>query len=658
MAELFEVADRFRSQLLAGDAQAQRRLVAAYVRARADAERELNRLLRIAEQRRAQGQAVSRGWLYREARLGDLLAQFDQALDRFGPAAAELITKQQRDAAAKARGDALKLVDAALGRTAPTEAKTAVLARFERAPEEAIQALVGFLADGTPLAAVFRRIGGSASGDLQAYLVSAFARGRNPLVIARESRHLLDAPLWQAQRLARTETLRAYRESTRHDLEANPDVVEGWVWHAKLDARTCPACWAMHGTRHGPDERLDGHPNCRCAMLPRTRSWAELGFPDMPDDRAPIERGTDAFLEQPEHVQRAVLGPAGFRAFQRGEVKLVDFLARRDSPTWGTMRYARSLRAIKGGYGGQWLGEKAQGVYKPAPAPQATVAAQTQKQATQAANAEQRAEALRQAILAEANRLKAEALAALDRIKAINDEIDRIQAVQYDTDEAEQRATDRVRELQNERRPLYGVADQVRARQIAEAHRLLLGDDRANFTVNKQLRFVGDDRQKLEAGLEFFRRLVGPGSSLEGNTIRFGRVTKAMKTRSHYLHTRPFSTINLEKGERARTTVHELGHWLEYETPGLQKEAGEFVRRRTAGEQERKLSEITGSKAYADHETAKPDRFYSPYVGKVYPDGATEVVSMGLDKLYWGPHELAEEDPEYFDWLLIHALKR
>lgn len=52
-------------------------------------------------------------------------------------------------------------------------------------------------------------------------------------------------------------------------------------------------------------------------------------------------------------------------------------------------------------------------------------------------------------------------------------------------------------------------------------------------------------------------------------------------------------------------------------------------------------------------EIAKPDHFYSPYVGKIYPgDRYTEMLSMGLERLYNNAALFAREDPEYFNLIL------
>jgi len=104
-----------------------------------------------------------------------------------------------------------------------------------------------------------------------------------------------------------------------------------------------------------------------------------------------------------------------------------------------------------------------------------------------------------------------------------------------------------------------------------------------------------------------------------------------------------------------QTGVHEMGHWLEYKVPGLQKEATDFLNRRTAGEFAQKLKKLTG-KNYKSSEVAKPDKFTNPYIGKIYPHGATEIISMGMEQLYHNPAGFAKDDPDYFKFMysVIH----
>jgi len=107
------------------------------------------------------------------------------------------------------------------------------------------------------------------------------------------------------------------------------------------------------------------------------------------------------------------------------------------------------------------------------------------------------------------------------------------------------------------------------------------------------------------------------------------------------------------------TTVHELGHTLEYETPAIARSRREFYDERTRGEQERKLRDVTKNRGYEDHEMTRADDFTHAYMGKDYgahlkgtsEDRHSEMVSMGLQMLHENPIKLARQDPEYFDWI-------
>src|SRR5690606_4098607 len=112
--------------------------------------------------------------------------------------------------------------------------------------------------------------------------------------------------------------------------------------------RTCPVCIAMHGTFHTLDETMDSHPACRCAMIPWTRSWEELGFPGIPDRRTRVEPGVEWFARQDAATQRRILGPAKYAAYQAGDLELMDLVGVKTHPRWGRTRFERSLRSILG----------------------------------------------------------------------------------------------------------------------------------------------------------------------------------------------------------------------------------------------------------------------------------------------------------------------
>src|SRR5690606_5660854 len=102
-------------------------------------------------------------------------------------------------------------------------------------------------------------------------------------------------------------------------------LVTAWIWHAAVSERTCAACWALHGQEFPLEEKMGAHPACRCTMVPKTKTWREMGYQIDGDEVVP--QGEDLFAQQSESTQRAVLGNKNYERYQRGEVKLSDFVA-------------------------------------------------------------------------------------------------------------------------------------------------------------------------------------------------------------------------------------------------------------------------------------------------------------------------------------------
>ena len=83
-------------------------------------------------------------------------------------------------------------------------------------------------------------------------------------------------------------------------------------------------------------------------MVPVTKTWRELGFENVPETRREVPKDPDLFDKLSDAGKEKILGKAAFQAYKAGAVKLEDFVGRKRSREWGTMRYARSLRDIMG----------------------------------------------------------------------------------------------------------------------------------------------------------------------------------------------------------------------------------------------------------------------------------------------------------------------
>ena len=173
-----------------------------------------------------------------------------------------------------------------------------------------------------------------ASEAMRRRLIQGVAAGRNPRETARlmvaDVEGTFDGGLARALNISRTETIDAYRAGAKAHHEANADVLRGWVWLANLSERTCPSCVAMHGSEHDLDEPgpLD-HPQGRCSRMPLVKP--EL-VPNAP--KPTVESGPEWLARQPEGVQRSVLGPRRFEAWQDGGYPVSRWTVRRESPHW------------------------------------------------------------------------------------------------------------------------------------------------------------------------------------------------------------------------------------------------------------------------------------------------------------------------------------
>lgn len=105
--------------------------------------------------------------------------------------------------------------------------------------------------------------------------------------------------------------------------------------------------------------------------------------------------------------------------------------------------------------------------------------------------------------------------------------------------------------------------------------------------------------------------------------------------------------------------VHEISHHLETENPAIYQACKDFRKNRTQGESLQKLSVLTGNPDYADHEEAYEDEWVKRgghhYMGKSYArwgGQATEILTMGMERLFSSPVEFLKNDPEYFRFLI------
>ena len=318
MAEIYDKMESFKAALLKRERAASSRLVRAYGQSW---QRLAKLLLQVTDrigEAQAQGLDISPAWLYQQERYARLMTELEREIRKFAATAERAVVQEQQAAVKAALRDSTALVKAS--------AAPEISASFVSLNAAAVESAVGFLADGSPLSRLLDEVPRETGRRVREALTEAVALGYNPRKTAARVRREAGMALTRALRIARTETLRAYREAAHANYKANDDIIQGWYWAASLSRRTCAACIALHGTFHPLEERMASHVQCRCTAIP-----ALTGRP------SPIaESGEAWFGKQPEATQRAILGTnAGYEALKGGDLRLRDFVGEKRNLLWG-----------------------------------------------------------------------------------------------------------------------------------------------------------------------------------------------------------------------------------------------------------------------------------------------------------------------------------
>ncbi len=325
MPDIFATIAGQRAALLAGEESARFAVARAYTAALRAVMRDIDRAL-LAEDARP-------------SRLAFLLAELDRVsapLSNFVAQASGDIASEQARQVIAASGDAretiLRVVDIAdLPRV-----------RIDPADTDALSNIVGAAGRGTPLESLLQErivgsglFGPSVMSQAKAALTTAVLRGQGAQEASRTLRRALGSGQWVAERIARTEVIRAYREASRQSYLENSDVVSGWRWLSTHTARTCAACLAMDGRVFPSTVPMGTHPACRCVQVP-----VVIGAEGV----TTAQTGEEWLRDQDRETQEEILTPRGRAMWASGKVALSDFVRESYSPQWGVTRTARVPR--------------------------------------------------------------------------------------------------------------------------------------------------------------------------------------------------------------------------------------------------------------------------------------------------------------------------
>lgn len=306
------------------------RLIATYGQAWMLASREAEAIANEVALLIAEGNAT-RAKLWRNRRMQQGLAALTKAMqDVLDEAMADAIDAHTLEAAADVQR-------AMIASQLQGKRLAGIRADLSRADPEQIEAIVERTTQQITKAA--KPLPFEAQQAMRRELVRAVTMGRNPRDAARDMvRGIEDrwnGGLTRAMTIARTEQLDAYRAASQHVEQANADVLAGWEWHATLSARTCRSCIAMHGTRHDLDEEgPTDHQNGRCARVPVTKTWAELGFKGITEPKPSTPDADRWFAGLPESDQRELLTDKGYEAWKAGDYPREQWTTTRTVDGW------------------------------------------------------------------------------------------------------------------------------------------------------------------------------------------------------------------------------------------------------------------------------------------------------------------------------------
>ena len=213
--------------------------------------------------------------------------------------------------------------------------------------------------------------------------------------------------------------------------------------------------------------------------------------------------------------------------------------------------------------------------------------------------------------------------------------------------------------------PLKAEEDELAYRQFqnakAEELRLFAEYQKAVETAREAVSIPQQERGLMTTGADPYRL------SIEKN-VKDGYEIVQRYTNKDYLvkinidlnsDDRAFhrgGTIYIKKTTDASVVAHEVTHATEQQNISLLRMARDFLLKRANGEKAQKLSKLTGNKRYEAHEIAYKDKWVDrggdAYSGKDYGERATEILTMGIERLHDDPIKFYRSDPEYFEFVV------
>lgn len=338
-----QTVNEFRQRLLSREETAVNQINDLWVPVYRQLIAEFNILFNQVDTLLSAGKKVTDLQLYTTTRLAFSIRTLSEELQNFNGSATILITNQLENELKFAFSDGADLIRSSMGRIPPK--LTNFNQEFLSFDNFALQAITERVANAERIARILQVSYDEAIIAAQVY-VRAIVTGAHARTASQELQRKFNIPKVRADTTARTEIVSAYRDGNLERYRGS-EVVKAWEWSATLDDRTCPVCIYMDGQVFSLETLFATHPNCRCAPVPVTKTFAELGI--IYSDEKPYrgKRGQDWFNSLPESRQEQILHPAKFKLYKSGQITLKDLVHEYDHINYGPSRDERSIKRLR-----------------------------------------------------------------------------------------------------------------------------------------------------------------------------------------------------------------------------------------------------------------------------------------------------------------------
>jgi len=318
LGKIYDVARTYRKKLLDKQAEALRKMKTSYQRNVGPVLEEITRLEDLIEELSFLGQQDNIIFINNYQRMLNILDQLEEGISKYSEESFTITKTGQLQMATIANEATEKITKNVLGKK-PKGVPASFSISWQKMDPETLESFVGFTADGSPLVSLFNKIAPEAVEELSNIIEQGIIVGKNPRAVASEIRGVANISKYRAERITRTEMIRANREATRKAYSDNNKIVNGYYRIAIPDQRVCPACLALSGKEYQTSEILPTHPQCRCVMVPKTLTWAEItGIEGLDEEEGKIRNGDDILKEVGDEKARLILGPGRYNLWKDG----------------------------------------------------------------------------------------------------------------------------------------------------------------------------------------------------------------------------------------------------------------------------------------------------------------------------------------------------